>query len=107
MANQVKIKDQIVNVGDVVKVNYLYKEGEKDKHQAFSGIIIAVKGKASSKTFTVRKMTKSKVGVERIFPVESVYIKSISVIKKTTNRKAKIYYIRQKSNREIAQKLYR
>ena len=68
------------NTGDTVSVHYKIVEGNKERIQVFRGVVIQVKGTGSTKTFTVRKMSGN-VGVERIFPMESPFIKEIAVNK--------------------------
>lgn len=80
--------------GDNVVVNYKITEGDKVRIQAFRGDVIQIKGQGNTKTFTVRKMS-SGVGVERIFPLNSPAIDSISVQKRGRVRRAKLYYIRE------------
>ena len=107
MANQLKIQDKTVSIGDTIAITYKFKEKDKDKLQVFKGILIAIKGMGDNKMFTVRRMTKSKVGVERIFPVISPYINKIELVKEAVNtRRAKLYFLRDRSEREIKDKLY-
>jgi large subunit ribosomal protein L19 len=80
-------------VGDTVKVHVLIKEGEKERVQIFQGEIIAKKGRAMSETFTVRKVSFG-IGVERIFPRQSPWIKKIEVVRSGRVRRAKLYYLR-------------
>lgn len=97
MAQYAKIKDVDVAVGSEVELltSFIDSDG-KEKKQKFSGIIIAVKNMGANKSFTVRKMTRSGIGVERIFPVESPQIETVTVIKKNPVRRAKLYYMRGK-----------
>ena len=74
------------NTGDTVSVHYKIVEGNKERIQVFRGVVIQVKGTGSTKTFTVRK--------ERIFPIESPFIKEIEVNKVGKVRRARIYYFR-------------
>ena len=80
-------------VGDTVSVGVKIIEGKRERIQLFEGIVMARKGGGISETFTVRKKS-SGVGVERIFPVHSPKIDSITVIKKGKVRRAKLNYIR-------------
>lgn len=105
MANVITVKEIPAHIGDSVKVHYLFKEGEKEKRQIFEGILMATGGMMENKMFTVRKMTKSKIGVERIFPVNSPSIEKIEVAKKGTARRAKVYFIRNMSEKEIRERL--
>ncbi len=79
--------------GDTVRVNVRVKEGDKERLQAFEGIVIARRGSGVSATFTVRKISNG-VGVERIFPVHSPMLAEISVIRRGRVRRAKLYYLR-------------
>ena len=80
--------------GDTVSVNYKIKEGDKERIQQFQGVVIQRSGSGSSETFTVRKIS-SGVGVERIFPIASPFIESITVNKKGVVRRARIFYQRK------------
>lgn len=84
-------------VGDTVDVGFKIKEGEKTRVQAFSGVAIARKGAGLSETFTVRKIGAAGIGVERIFPTHSPLIEYIKVKKPGKVRRAKLYYLRNKS----------
>lgn len=80
--------------GDTVRVNVRVKEGDKERIQAFEGVVIARKGEGVSKTFTVRKISNG-VGVERIFPVHSPMLESVSVVRRGRVRRAKLFYLRE------------
>lgn len=83
-----------IGPGDTVRVHQKIKEGDKERLQAFEGIIIARKhGKEPGATITVRKVV-SGIGVERIFPVHSPAIEKIEVIQRGKARRAKLYYLR-------------
>ncbi|MBU1017189.1 MAG: 50S ribosomal protein L19 [Patescibacteria group bacterium] len=86
-----------INIGDIVKVYYKIKEGDKERIQPFEGVVIAKKGAGVSKTFMVRKIGAAKVGVERIFPFHSPNIEKVEVVKSQKVRRAKLYYIRDKN----------
>jgi len=83
--------------GDTVRVNVRLLEGEgekvKERIQAFEGVVISKKGRASSATFTVRRVSFG-TGVERIFPLHSPSIASIDVVNKGSVRRARLYYLR-------------
>jgi large subunit ribosomal protein L19 len=83
--------------GDTIRVNVRLKEGEgekeKERLQAFEGVVISKKGRASGATFTVRRVSFG-VGIERIFPLHSPTISSIQVVGKGKVRRARLYYLR-------------
>ncbi len=80
--------------GDTVKVYVKIKEGEKERIQAFQGVVISKRKGSTNASFTVRKVSYG-VGVERIFPLHSPIIDRIEVITKGRVRRAKIYYLRK------------
>ena len=86
------------NVGDTVRVMVKVKEGEKERIQAYEGVVIAKKGSSIRETFTVRK-TSFGIGVERTFPLHSPRIDKILVVRKGKVRRAKIYYLRNLSGK--------
>jgi len=94
MAIKTKILDQIVTVGDQVKVTHQFKTGDKIQKQAFEGKLIAIKGRGVNKSFTVRKIAADAVGVEKIWPVESPGLTKIKITKKSDVRRSKLYYLR-------------
>ena len=79
--------------GDTITVYYEIKEGEKSRTQFFTGVVIQIKGKGKTKTFTIRKMSGT-FGIERIFPINLPSIKKIEVNKKGKVRKSRIYYFK-------------
>ena len=108
MANAVTYKDLTIHVGDTIGVNYTFKEANKSRQQLFSGILIRVKGNSpENRMITVRKISKSGIGVERIFPLASPLIADISVEKKSNFSKAKSYFIRELSVKRLNKRLYR
>ena len=107
MANSFSYKDKKFKVGDTLTVNYLIKEGDKERSQLFRGILIKIRGNTpETKMITIRRMTRSGVGVERIIPLSSLYIKNITVFKKSDYQKAKAYFIRGLSDQQLRSKLY-
>ena len=76
------------NVGDTVKVHYKILEGNKERVQAYEGVVIAIGNKGINKAFTVRKISFD-IGVERVFPLFSPRIAKIDVIRKGKARRAK------------------
>ena len=79
--------------GDTVRVHVKIKEGDKERLQAFEGLVISKSG-GSQPSFTVRKMSFGH-GVERIFPINSKVIDKIEVLRSAHVRRAKLYYLRE------------
>ena len=80
--------------GDTLTVYYEIKEGQKTRTQFFKGVVIQRRGKGTTETFTIRKMSGN-VGVERIFPINLPSIQKIEVNKKGKVRRARIFYFRE------------
>ena len=80
--------------GDTVKVQVKIREGEKERIQAFQGVVISKKKGLSNATFTVRKVSYG-IGVERVFPLHSPIVDKIEVISRGRVRRSKIYYLRK------------
>lgn len=91
--NQIRTDLPEFRVGDTIKVNYKIIEGNKERVQAYEGIVIAIKNSGVAKNFIVRKIS-SGVGVERTFPMNSPKIDSVEVIRKGKVRRAKLTYLR-------------
>ena len=87
-------------VGYTIQVNYRIIEGEKERVQAFVGVVLRkhLGDKNTDGTFTVRKVTQGH-GVERIFPTHSPRIESIEILKKGKVRQARLYYLRELSGK--------
>ena len=86
------------NIGDTVRVMYKVKEGEKERIQAYEGVVIGKKGSSVRETFTVRRISFG-IGVERTFPMHSPRIEKVVVIRKGKVKRAKIFYIRNLSGK--------
>jgi large subunit ribosomal protein L19 len=80
-------------IGDTIRVHVRIKEGDKERLQAFEGMVIARKNTGMGETITVRKSSFGQ-GVERIFPVNAPVIDHIDVIRTGAVRRAKLYYMR-------------
>lgn len=98
-------KFESIKPGWTVRVNQRIKEGAKTRVQAFEGTVIARKhGTEAGGTVTVRKVS-SGIGVEKVFPIHLPSIESVKVVKKTKVRRAKLYYLRDKTAKEIRRKV--
>jgi large subunit ribosomal protein L19 len=86
--------------GDTIQVHIKVKEDDKERIQVFEGIVLGVKGKGLAKSFTIRKISYG-VGVERTFPLHSTNIKKIEVLKKGKAKRAKLFYLRNKSKKQF------
>ena len=84
--------------GQTVRVDVKIKEGDKSRIQAYEGIVVKVQGSGIGQSFTVRKIS-SGVGVERTFPVHSPIIDKITVVRRGKVRRAKLFYLRQRSGK--------
>jgi len=93
--------------GDTVTVSYKIKEGNKERIQQFTGVVLQRSSEGFTATFTVRKMSGN-IGVERIFPFNSPFIDSIAVNKKGVVRRARIFYLRKLTGKKarIKEKRY-
>ena len=94
------------NIGDTVRVSVRIKEGERERIQMFEGTVIAKKHGGVAETFTVRRFSYG-VGVERVFPVHSPFVENVEVIRKGKVRRAKLYYLRNRTGKaaKVKQKL--
>ena len=84
--------------GDTITVTYKIKEGNKERLQSFQGTVIQRKGSGTTETFTIRKMSGG-TGVERIFPLSSPFIEKIVVNKEGAVRRARLFYLRERTGK--------
>src|SRR6478672_12245865 len=84
--------------GDNITVNYKIIEGGKERIQGFRGDVVKIQGEGATATFTVRKISDS-IGVERVFPIFSPNIETIILNKVGKVRRAKLYYLRERSGK--------
>ncbi len=83
------------NVGDTVRVHTKVVEGDKERIQIFSGVVIGRRGHGLNSTFTVRRISYGE-GVERVFPVHSPRVEKVEVERKGAVRRAKLTYLRKR-----------
>lgn len=99
------VKDQLKSnvtpfkVGDGVKVHVRVREGDKERIQIFSGIVIARKGSGIQETFTVRRISYGE-GVERVFPVHSPLVDKIEVERESVVMRSRLYYLRDRVGKQ-------
>lgn len=105
-----QLKDDVPEFGpgDTVRVQVRVKEGERERLQAFEGVVIAKKSRGLNSSFTVRKVSYGE-GVERVFQTHSPLISSIEVSRRGDVRRAKLYYLRERSGKSarIKEKIMR
>ena len=94
-ASQVKKDLPPFKVGDGVRVHTKVREGDKERIQIFSGIVIALKGSGIHETFTVRRISYGE-GVERVFPISSPNIDKIEIEQVSEPMRARLYYLRDR-----------
>jgi large subunit ribosomal protein L19 len=86
--------------GDTVVVSIRVKEGEKERLQNFKGVVIALKGRGATRSFTVRKIAAGNIGVERTFPFSSPALESVTRVSTGKVRRSKLYYLRDLSGKK-------
>ncbi len=97
-AQQSKQAVPALRPGETVRVHVKVVEGEKERTQVFEGIVIGMSGSGSRANFTVRKISYG-VGVERIFPLHSPRIDKVEVVSHGKVRRAKLYFLRERSGK--------
>jgi large subunit ribosomal protein L19 len=99
MALTTQVKNQTISIGDTLRVYQKIIEEGKTRSQAFEGVCIAIKGRKTNKSFTVRRIASGGIGVERIWPTISPNITRVKIIKKGKVRRAKLYYLRERTGK--------
>lgn len=97
-SEQIKENAPKFKIGDTVKVHNKIKEGSRERIQMFEGTVIAKRGGGISETFTVRRVSYG-VGVEKTFPLHSPNVAKVDVIRSGKVRRAKLYYLRERSGK--------
>lgn len=96
---QKKTDANAFRVGDTVRVHTRVVEGDKERIQIFTGVVIARKGRDINSSFTVRRISYGE-GVERVFPVHSPKVAKIEVERQGAPRRAKLYYLRDRTGKD-------
>lgn len=99
MALSAKFDKTTFSVGDEIEVHLKILEKKRERTQIFKGIVLAIRGREENKSFIVRKIASLGIGVERIFPLSSPWIKKIVVKKKGKVRRAKLYFLRKRTGK--------
>ncbi|MCG3122034.1 MAG: 50S ribosomal protein L19 [Phycisphaerales bacterium] len=97
-SEQLKKDLPTIHVGDTVNVFFRIVEGDKERTQVFQGVVIARKGRGINQMMTVRKIVEE-VGTERQFPIHSPMISKFEVVRRGDSRRAKLYYLRDRSGK--------
>ena len=97
-SEQFRKDDAKFNVGDSVRVHTKVVEGDKERIQIFSGVVIGRRGRGLNSTFTVRRISYGE-GVERVFPLHSPRVDKIEVERQGAVRRAKLYYLRGRTGK--------
>ena len=93
-----RVQSGTLRVGDTVRLQVKVAEGEKERIQAFEGLVIKINRGGNRAAFTVRKVSYG-VGVERIFPLHSPRLEKIQILSRGKVRRAKLYYLRELSGK--------
>jgi len=97
--DQLKTDLPAITIGDTVNVQVRIIEGDKERIQQYQGVLIGRKGRGINETITVRRIVANE-GVERVFPVHSPRIAKIEVVRRGDARRAKLYYLRERTGKK-------
>jgi large subunit ribosomal protein L19 len=102
MVEKTSLKSEVPDfaIGDTVDVHTKILEGDKERVQVFTGVVIARSGSGSREMFTVRRIVANE-GVERKFPLHSPKIEKVEVVRSGEVRRAKLYYLRQRTGKSV------
>ena len=93
-AKFLKTSNQIVEIGDILRIGYIIPEGEKERTQYYEGVVIAKQNRGLGKSFTIRRSVQG-IGVEQVFLLNSPKIVSMTKKQSSKVRRAKLYYLRE------------
>lgn len=88
-----------ITPGDTVRVDFRIVEGDRERTQAFEGVVIGLRGSQSNRTVTIRRTGAHGVGVERTFPLHSPRVENIQVLRHSYVRRAKLYFLRERAGK--------
>jgi large subunit ribosomal protein L19 len=96
-----QMKDDLPEIksGDTIRVHFRIVEGDRERTQAFEGVVIRLRGSQSNRTITVRRTGAHGVGVERVFPIHSPRVEKIEVLRHAHVRRAKLYFLRERQGK--------
>ncbi len=97
-ASSLKAELPSFKIGDTVNVSVRIIEGDRERTQVFTGIVIARKGGGVNETFTVRRIVNNE-GVERVFPLHSPKVSGVEVVRGGKTRRAKLYFLRDRTGK--------
>ncbi|MDQ4074819.1 MAG: 50S ribosomal protein L19 [Chloroflexota bacterium] len=89
-----------IRPGDTVRVHVLIVEGDRERTQVFEGLVLGLQGSGSNRSVIVRRIGAHGVGVERIFPLYSPRIEKFEVVRSAKVRRAKLYYMRERTGKK-------
>ncbi|MEO1278783.1 MAG: 50S ribosomal protein L19 [Planctomycetota bacterium] len=94
---QEHIKDDLprMDIGDTIQVHVRIVEGERERTQVYTGVLISRKGRGINETITVRRVVDD-IGIERTWPINSPLIAKFAVVRRSDARRAKLYYLRDR-----------
>jgi large subunit ribosomal protein L19 len=103
-AKFLKNSNEIIEVGDILRIGYIIPEGDKERTQYYEGVVIAKQNRGLGKSFTIRRSVQG-IGVEQVFLVNSPKIVSMTKKQSSKVRRAKLYYLRALSGKSTRLKV--
>jgi large subunit ribosomal protein L19 len=103
-AKFLKNSQEIIEVGDILRIGYIIPEGDKERTQYYEGVVIAKQNRGLGKSFTIRRSVQG-IGVEQVFLVNSPKIVSMTKKQSSKVRRAKLYYLRALSGKSTRLKV--
>ncbi len=88
-----------ISPGDTVRLHFRIVEGDRERTQAFEGLVMGMRGSQSNRTITIRRTGAHGVGVERTFPLHSPRVEDIEVLRHSHVRRSKLYFLRKRQGK--------